>query len=263
MNTIDSAVQEELARLVRQAGAKLMEYWPGALSSRGREGLHIAKKPDGSFVTEADYVSNDILTAALRQLFPADGILSEESEIDPALGQKERIWIIDPLDGTQTFIDGNDDFAILLALCNRGAMEFGMMYLPARDQFAMACKGRGATVNGVSMRVSQSSEIRPQALYLRHLSGPKSEKVFPRWLDSSAAFLRLCQGEFDGIVVKIVNHQEWDLATAAVLIEESGGKVTDEHGQKISFGSGTVTFTHFVASNGKVHQDLLRLLECP
>jgi myo-inositol-1(or 4)-monophosphatase len=260
MTIIDSAGEQKLCELVKEAGAKLLEYWPGSMRSRGTEGLHITKKPDGSYVTEADYISNDILTKRLAALFPADGILSEESPLDPDLASKKRVWILDPLDGTQTFIDGNDDFAILMALCNQGRLEFGILYLPAREQLAVACVGRGAMLNGQPMRVSTRNEIRPQGLYLRHLPHPKSEIVFPRWLDSSMAFLRLCQGEFEGIIVRIVNHQEWDMAAAAVLIEESGGTVTDEHGSKLSFGSGVMSFRYFVASNGKVHQQLLGMV---
>lgn len=259
MTTIDPVVEQRLEQFVRQAGAKLLEYWPGSLRSLGREGLAIRQKSDGSFVTRADLDSNQILTQSLAELFPDDGILSEESPIDPDLQTKERIWIVDPLDGTQTFIDGNDDFAVLLAQCNRGALEFGMMYLPARDQFAIACKGRGATLNGTPMHVSGNTQIQTQGLYLRHFPAPASEIIFPRWLDSSRAFLRLCQGQFDGIIVKVVNHQEWDLAAAAVLIEESGGKVTDEQGRKILFGSGKIDFACFVASNGKVHAELLKM----
>lgn len=259
MTAIDPVLERKLTQLVREAGAELMQYWPAALR-RSREELQITRKSDGSFVTAADLISNRILTTALSALFPADGILSEESPLDPQLPEKERVWVIDPLDGTQTFIDGNDDFAVLLALCNRGALDFGMIYLPAREQMAVAAKGRGATLNGSRMNVSTSTQIRKHGLYLRHFKAPQSDIIFPRWLDSSRAYLRLCQGQFDGVILKIVNHQEWDLAAAAVLIEESGGLVTDQRGGKISFGHGRVEFTHFVASNGRVHSELLKMV---
>lgn len=247
--------------LVRKAGSRTMQYWPGTFKSRGREGLHIVTKPDGSYVTEADLVSNEILIEGFRALFPDHGILSEEGPHELARDFQNKLWIIDPLDGTQTFIDGNDDFAILSALCCNQELEFGVMYLPARDQLGVAALGRGSKLNGQPMCVSSYSEIQPQRLYLRHIKGMQhSPLVFPHWLDSSMAFLRVCCGELDGIVVRIKSHQEWDLATAAILISESGGKVSDERGAPLVFGGGEIQFKYFVGSNGRVHDQLISMI---
>ena len=165
------------------------------------------------------------------------------------------------MDGTQTFIDGNDDFAVLVALCHQGILQFGVMFLPARDQLAIAAVGRGAQLNGCPMRVSGNSAIPPQKLYLRHIKGLEhSPLVFPHWVDSSMAFLRVCSGDLDGIIVRIRSHQEWDLAAAAVLLEESGGRVSDEKGSPLVFGKGNVEFKYFVGSNGLVHDEILSMI---
>ncbi len=261
MDTLSPELEQKVTELVRQAGAQLMHFWPGAFRSRGREGLQVKTKPDGSFVTEADLVSNDLLVAGLRSLFPSDGILSEELPIDPTLASHEYIWIIDPLDGTQTFIDGNDDFAVLLARSRRGILNFGIMFLPAREQLAVAATGRGAKLNGQGLHVSQHQTVQPQRLYLRHIKGmDHSPLIFPHWVDSNMAFLRVCRGEFDGIILRIKSHQEWDLAAAALLLLESGGTVTDEKGKPLSFGKGEIGFRYLVGSNGLVHDELLSLL---
>src|SRR5262245_59405259 len=108
-----TAAEQQLESAIRQAGAKLLEYWPGGTSASG---LDVKKKADGSVVTSADFASNEIVVQALRASFPQDGILSEEFPPDDLLKSKSRIWIIDPLDGTQSFVDGNDDFSVLVAL---------------------------------------------------------------------------------------------------------------------------------------------------
>src|SRR5690606_19636336 len=130
-------------------------------------GLTIHKKQDGSLVTDADYASNELICTRIRSLFPGDGILSEEEPRDPQLANRERVWIIDPLDGTQSFIDGNDDFGVLLALAEKRELQLGIIHLPALGQLAVAAKGRGTVLNGTSLRVSASERIRSQGLYVR------------------------------------------------------------------------------------------------
>ena len=75
------------------------------------------------------------------------------------------------------------------------------------------------------------------------------------------AFLNVARGDFDGIIIKLVHHQEWDLAAPTVMIQEAGGMLTDEHGAPIEFKKGPVQYKYLVASNGKVHSELLSLIK--
>ena len=264
MTLLSRLQEEQLADLVKKAGRKLLEYWPGAADTSLE--LGVQKKTDGSSVTAADFASNEILLAGLKDIVPGDAILSEEVPAGPELASAERIWIIDPLDGTQSFVDGNDDFSVLVALCVNGRADFGMMYFPAREQFASALRGCDAQLNGQALGVSKEPILRKERVYLRHMKDVQTDLAYPRWMDSGCAFLTLCRGEFDGIIIKIVSHREWDLAAPAVVIEESGGRVSDEHGRPIDFSSaikssGVMNYKYFVASNGRAHDELLALIK--
>ena len=79
-------------------------------------------------------------------------------------------------------------------------------------------------------------------------------------MDSGCAFLSVGRADFDGLVLKIVTHREWDLAAPAVVITESGGMVTDEHGRPITFNNTSMAYDYFVASNGLIHDRLLELI---
>ncbi len=251
--------QEELLSLVKKAGDRLLHHWPGAANLE--KALNITQKKDGSFVTNADFESNEILISGLKRLFPTDGIFSEELARDEALRMAHRAWIIDPLDGTQSFIDGNDDFSILLGLCVGTHIDFGVMYFPVRNLIAVGQKGGGSWLNGKRLTVSTSDEIRDRSVYLRHCSFGPPTYAYDRWMDSGMAFLNVARGDFDGIILKLVHHQEWDLAAPAVMIQEAGGVLTDERGEPIEFKKGPVQYRYLVASNGKVHKDLLSLIK--
>ena len=255
-----SKQEEQLKAAILQAGEVLLDYWPGASKSTGQNDLGIQKKSDGSFVTEADFASNRLITEAIASAYPADGIMSEEIPIDDSLKDRQRLWIIDPLDGTQSFIDGNDDFSILVALALNGRADLGLMHFPVRKQFVAAKKGSGAFLNGTRMSVSTSATLRPECVYIRNFKPIRPELTYPRWMDSGCAFLTLANGQFDGLIMKIVSHREWDLAAPAVAVMESGGIVTDESGKEIRFFPGSMTYKYFVASNGRAHDELLKLI---
>jgi fructose-1,6-bisphosphatase/inositol monophosphatase family enzyme len=89
---------------------------------------------------------------------------------------------------------------------------------------------------------------------------PPAPYLYDRWLDSGLAFLTLCTGDFDGFILKIRTHREWDLAAPTLMVEESGGKVTDEHGAPIRFAENSMTYRYLVASNGVLHDELLALI---
>ncbi len=258
-----SEAESALCEAIRKAGEILMQYWPGQ-KAKGEGSLGVQQKHDGSFVTDADFASNDLLMRTISTLFPDDSILSEEVPSDPAIHSAKRVWIIDPLDGTKSFMDGNDDFSILVALVIDHIPELGFMFFPARDHMAIAKRGQGAYLNGRQLAASTSTQPRPESVYLRHCKAAPSAgfgaSVYPRWMDSGCAFLSVGRADFDGLVLKIVTHREWDLAAPAVVITESGGRVTDENGQPITFNNPTMPYTYFVASNGIIHEKLLELI---
>lgn len=248
----------ELEAVIKAAGKMLMSYWQ---DGKRTENVGIKTKQDGSYVTEADFKSNEMIVSALQKLFPEDSILSEEIPAKGDIHKAKRVWVVDPLDGTKSFIDGEDDFSILVGLVENGQPIAGLLYFPARELFGCAQNKLKAVVEGRELKVSTATSPRPQSIYLRHCSFEKlGELVYPNWMDSGLALLSVAQGSFDGIIIRLVQHKEWDLAAPAMFILEAGGMVTDGKGKAISFCRGPFDYEYFVASNGLVHSGLLEML---
>jgi myo-inositol-1(or 4)-monophosphatase len=259
MVSVEESVKLEV--LIRKVGDLLIPYWPGDKNSPKGQSLVIYEKADGSKVTEADLAANDILVAGLRELFPKDALVSEEGPKDEGHQSMSRVWIVDPLDGTHSFIAGRDDFSVLVGLSVDSKVVWGAMYFPLKGIYAQASVGQGARLSDDTIgKVSDSLKIREKGIYHRYCDLKGGNLLFTEWMDSGMAFLALCRGEFDGIVMRMQSHQEWDLAAPAALVSESGGVMTDETGAPIRFNQGKIAFRYLVASNGKVHRQLLELI---
>lgn len=261
MHSVSVEQEEKLISTIRDAGRILLESWPGRTDGELRRALGIQQKEDGTSVTDADLASNELLVSALRSYFPEDGIVSEETAHDPSEAAKARVWIIDPLDGTKSFIAGRDDFSVLVGLVTEGRPRFGLQYFPARNVLARAAEGHGASANGSPLRVSVASAVRSQSLYLVKCEAPNDPRVRLDPLDSGLAFFKVAAGELDGMILKVVTHQEWDFAAPMAVVLEAGGKVTDENGTPVLLNEGEIRYRYLVASNGKTHAELLALVE--
>lgn len=248
----------QLTSSVREAGALLLSMWPGQQG----QGVHlsVSQKGDGSLVSAADMASNDLLTKAIRSLYPSDYIFSEEIASDPAIvAAAKRVWIIDPLDGTSAFLEGRDDFSVLVGLSVDHRAAAGLLFLPARNQMLSAEMDKGAFLNGAPIRVSDATEPRPGHVYVRRFSSKAPELEAPM-MDSGLALSKVACGELDGAVIKMTTHREWDIAAPMAILREAGATVTDERGLEIPLGMGGIHFQYFVASNGRVHQSLLTII---
>jgi myo-inositol-1(or 4)-monophosphatase len=255
-NVNNDALFLSLIAAVRDAGALLMSMWPqrgGATTP-----LSVNQKIDGSLVSAADMASNEVLTQALHTLYPDDFVFSEEVACEPAVvSASKRTWIIDPLDGTSAFLEGRDDFSVLVGLSVNHQPDSGILFLPARDQLFQAQAGKGAFRNGARIRVSHEERARNQRVYVRRFTSTTPRLESPM-MDSGLALALVACGELDGALIKMVTHREWDIAAPMAILAEAGATVTDERGHPIPLGVGTIECEYFVASNTKVHQELLR-----
>ena len=256
MNLVSPAQRAELESAIIHAGHEILGFWPGGQARP----MQVKRKDDGSLVTTADLASNTIIIEALARLFPEDAIFSEELVPSSNAIIQKRVWFIDPLDGTKSFVEGGQGFSILVALCESGAPVVSFVHFPARNRLAWAIKGMGAWYSGQPMRVSNSTEFRRYSVCRRHARGHNSEIFYDRWVNSADAFIKLCRGDFDGLIIKVRGHQEWDFAAPAALVYESGGMVTDENGDPIVFGAGPIKLNYLVASNKTLHKELLKLI---
>jgi fructose-1,6-bisphosphatase/inositol monophosphatase family enzyme len=255
---MDEQSKALLLTAIRRAGERLLALWPRDAGKT--QALDVRTKEDGSLVSQADMESNGILLGALSELFPADAILSEESPLQSgASAQSGRIWIIDPLDGTASFIHGRDDFSILVALVENGVPIFGVMCFPARNILVEAERGKPALCNGRTMCVSKAERLEPGRVYLRNLEQQHPGLAAPM-MDSGLAFFKLACGELDGVVIRMTTHREWDIAAPMAVLFSAGGAASDETGAPLRLLHRPLKDRHVVASNGLIHEQLQGLI---
>jgi len=249
----------KLLETIEEAGALLRTLWPGRPGASA-EGLGVQSKADGTLVSEADMRSNNLILGALRELFPEDAILSEETAPDvELLRRSKRTWVVDPLDGTSSFLHGRDDFSILVALSELHVPTLGIMHFPARGLTVVGRRGAGALCNGAPMRVSRQVQAQAGRVYIRNFESKRPELACPM-MDSGLALLKVANGELDGAIIRMTTHREWDLAAPMAVLLEAGGRVSDQTGAQIRCGTGVLDFSYCVVSNGLIHQELLSLI---
>ncbi len=226
--------------------------------------LDILTKEDASPVTIADHETEEYIRAQLQQQFPQDGILGEEFGLQGS--DKARIWVVDPIDGTRSFIVGIPLFGMLLALMEQGVPRLGIVRLPALDQVYAGAVGLGATLNGAPIRVSDVSCLADAMLFIN-----EGEKIN---VDEPQVFDRLCRaGKFRrisydcqphalvaaGRVDAVVDYdlKPYDFLPLVALIEAAGGRITDWQGRALSFESDGRVIS---AATPALHSEIIDLL---
>lgn len=218
----------------------------------------VETKRDGSPVTLADRDVEQFMRHSLEERFPDDGVLGEEfPEKKTASGNR---WILDPIDGTKSFIRGVPLYATLLAYQQQGDVVFGAIALPSLSQTIYAERGGGCWANGQQAQVSQRGDLSGahiMATWLEDWDVRVLERLQRRgaivrtWGDAYGYFL-VATGRADAIVDYTV--QLYDVAPMSVIVEEAGGRFTTTTGvSSLEAGSG-------LATNGLIHQSLLDTL---
>ena len=232
-----------------------------------RKEKRIEFKGEINLVTDVDRRCEQRIIEIIRGAFPDHNILTEETPL-PLLSSPFR-WIIDPLDGTTNYAHGYPRFCTSIALEREGRVMVGAVYDPLLDELFVAQEGKGAFLNGERIAVSATDRLINALLctgfpYDLRESRENNLDYFNRFImearairrDGSAA-LDLCYvaaGRFDGFwELKL---HPWDVAAGKLLVEEAGGRVTDFRGGPLDI-EGTET----LASNGKIHADMVRVLQ--
>ncbi len=251
-------------QMARDAGRILLE--------RQGRALQVSNKGDIDLVTEGDLAAEKLIIERIRSYYPRHAILAEESGASEgalsAAGKSEWRWIIDPLDGTTNYAHGYPCFCVSIAVERAGKIEVGVIYNPMLDEMFAAERGQGATLNDRTIRVSDIEDLNSAMLctgfpydvrerpdFARHFTNFTMRAQAVR-RDGSAALdlANVACGRFDGFWEDGLN--PWDIAAGVLLIEEAGGLVTD-------FNSGPLDIytPKVLASNGLVHQAMMRVLE--
>lgn len=244
----------------REAGRLTLDYF-------GRDGLNVEWKPDASPVTVADRQAEQLLRERILAQFPDDGILGEE--FGASEGTSGCRWILDPIDGTKSFIHGVPLYGTLVGMECESRSELGIIVIPALDECLHAARGKGAwharggehprrvhvsNVAALAESLFVTSEVASFAardaaeVYERLQSACRLART---WGDCYG-YLMVATGRAELMVDPIMN--VWDAAAVLPVIEEAGGTFTDWSGRPtIHSGEG-------VATNGKVTAETLRLL---
>lgn len=252
-------------RLARQAGAAIMAYY--------KTDLAVDQKHRNEPVTAADRDADEIILRGLRAAFPEDGLLTEESDDDLTRLEKDRVWIVDPLDGTSDFITHTGDFAVQIALARGGHPVLGVVYEPVRDRLMYAVHGQGTyqVCDGETVRLRVSSVSDPGQMCL-----VASRSHFSPWIEAACQALgihaidrmgsvglkvgRVAQGACDLYLATVIS-KEWDICAPHALLLEAGGWMTNLCGEPIVYNKADVTECRgLIASNGAAHDRIVDTL---
>ncbi len=235
-----------------------------------RHALRYREKEAADILTGADLEVQQLLVSRLAEHFPGEAIVAEEQGLHAARPEADaRCWIIDPIDGTYNFArDAFPIFGISLACAEGGVPLAGGVALPGLDQLYLAQRGAGATCNGLALEVS-GQHILGQALVGIDFSKPSKRDLCMGLNDALArtagqvrapgcAVAGLCavaagraEAHFDAGL------EPWDIAAAALIVEEAGGRVSRADGRTLNLFDGA---QGLLASNGSLHEALLDLL---
>ena len=230
------------------------------------EKLQVSEKGPGDFVTASDKRAEKIIINELEK--SEYSILTEESGIIEKKDKNKR-WIIDPIDGTFNFLNGLPHFAISVAYEENGEIISGIIFDPIKNEMFSAEKGNGAYLNNSRIRVSNKSDFQNSCLVT---GGPNSRskkrelvleeykklsmKTFAHIRKSGSAALDMAYvgaGRYDGYWQRELNY--WDIAAGIIIVKESGGFVKSKKWEE--FGKEKV---EIIASNSKIHKELINLL---
>ena len=230
---------ENVARLAREAGRKIMPFYKAAMT--------VKTKDDRTPLTEADMASHHYLVDALKDLLPGINVLSEESALETPAELGGQFWLVDPLDGTKEFLKGTNEFTVNIGLIRDGYPVLGVVHAPALGITYLGAKNNGAWRQlrdepRVAIRTRQSDVPNLAIVASKDHSGPLVKLLvdeFPkatfRSMGSSLKFCLVAEGSAD-IYLRDLPTMEWDTAAAQCVVEAAGGHLICLDGQRLRYG---------------------------
>lgn len=252
-------LKQTLIKAAETGGAIMKDYFDKSFVISNKEGIN-------NLVTEVDHKSEEAIFKVIKEQFPEHYILSEEA--GEIIQDSNYKWIIDPIDGTVNYANGIPICCVSIGLEKDGKMILGAVFNPFLNEFFLAERGKGATLNNKPIHVSNKTEVIKSCMvtgfpytYLDAPNGPLD--VFDKLIRKGvpvrrlgSAAIDLCwvaAGRFDAFYEHKL--QAWDSAAGFLMVEEAGGKVTDLIGNYYNpYQPG------IIASNGKVHDELVKIV---
>ena len=247
-----------------EAALDAAEAAASVIRSMYQRNLAVHTKADASPVTEADVKAEEAIRGILTERFPTYGFYGEET------GQQamdaENLWLVDPIDGTKSFVRECPFFSTQIALMRAGRLVLGVSSAPAYGELAWAEEGAGAHLNGRRIHVSQTAELAAAVVSTGNL---KTLARSPQWARFGELIPRvsrvrgygdfvhyhlLARGSLDAVIESDVNIL--DIAALTVIVREAGGTFTDLHGADVGLAT-----TSVLATNGKLQTKIADALK--
>jgi len=258
-------ILEKVKEVVREAGVEIMKKY-GADNE-------IMKKKDKTLVTEVDLLSEKIILEGLKDF--DYGILSEENLGANNRMGKERVWIIDPIDGTMDFIKKTGEFSVMIGLVENGKPILGVVYQPSEDKLYSAILGGGAFLEEKGkikkLEVSDNKNFsKVTMLGSRHHMKELEVKLcqdlgIVDFVTHGSAGLKICliAEQKAGLYINSSDKTgEWDICAGDIILSEAGGKLTDMDGNDFVYNREQyLNLEGFVASNGLLHKKVIEDIE--
>lgn len=256
--------------LARTAGAAILEHYEGPLNIKQKN-----YDDDVEPVTQADTIANDLIVTGLKREFPDDGILAEESIDTSRRLEKSRVWMVDPLDGTNGFIDGNGDFAVQIGLAENGECVAGVVYQPLTGVLYRAIRGGGTWIERPQFEpekaeVSQIDKLTSMRLAAsRSHRSPRMNKVvgelgFQDEVQRGSVGIKiglLVEQQCDVYIHLSPRTKQWDTCAPQIILTEAGGRISDLFGYPLNYNVPDVQNRNgLVASNGVSHDLIIKTL---
>jgi 3'(2'), 5'-bisphosphate nucleotidase len=257
--------QPELGKIIDgmiKAGEKILEVYETDFSTE--------KKDDDSPITQADIESNKILKDVLKET--GITILSEEDIDDKKRLSEEKVWIIDPLDGTTDFVNRTGEFTIMVGLVQNHKSVLGLIYWPIKKKMYLAESGKGAFCHDKEwekIEVTMMSEMQNcHALVSRHHLSEKEKRLLDEMeisvvtsIGSSLKVTEIASGDAEIYLTTTNKMKQWDTCASNCIISEAGGKMTDISGNELMYNTELVNHENgILVTNGLIHQDVLDVI---
>lgn len=236
---------EALQNFVPVVGQKILQFYAH------RSTIETSKKSDATPLTAADLASHNMIVQELQKITPDVPILSEEGKDIPFSERRhwEHYWLIDPLDGTKEFLEGNGEFSINIALIEKHQAVMGIIYQPTTQDYFFAVQHQGAYWRAPD---GNYVPLRTRIFNAEHLEILISRHHTPKWLmqqlesgnvpfhfhglGSSLKFCRLASGLAD-VYPRLGPTSEWDTAAGQCILEEAGGIVMQISGEPLRYNT--------------------------
>lgn len=215
---------------VSEAADHALELWAGGATRVKRW-----EKEPGQPVCEADLAVNHMLYEALGRIDAQAGWLSEETADNPARLSAQRLWVVDPIDGTKDYLAGKPGWSVSVALIEQGQPIIGVLAAPARNELWIARVGEGAHRNGRPIRASARVRLAGARVPAEVLPKADDDLTIVHRPNSIALRMAMVAADEADLVAGLRWGGEWDIAAAALIAKEAGAAVSDAIGRPLVF----------------------------